>query len=324
MQQLNYDALSQSVSFRERFVAVEGVLIAIGMIFSVVSGVFTVGSLVLHPGSNAFIVFGVICAILVLLTIVGYINAASRVRIKKFALQNHMQYSSSVSYDGRSGIIFGQGHAKQFDDLLIATNLEFVELGNFRYTVGSGKNQQTYDYGFVRIKLPRRLPNMVLDSRANNFFGGRLSNLQADFSSDQKLSLEGNFDKYFTLYAPEKYKTDALYVFTPDVMQALIDAARSYDCEVIDDDFYIYSDHKFVFTDPAMYEEVRSVARALKPELVQQTDYYADERVGDRSLNIVADDGRRLKTSAPIWLFIVVAVVFAVYFIGMIVQLLFS
>ena len=38
----------------------------------------------------------------------------------------------------------------------------------------------------------------------------------------QVLSLEGDFDRYFTLYCPKEYERDALYVFTPDLM-ALLD-----------------------------------------------------------------------------------------------------
>lgn len=316
MNQLDYTAFDQEISFRERMHGVEGWLIGMGIVSSVLLLLFAIGSLFMSDGVAAFFTFGVFAAIFTLLTVLGYANAGTRMRLKNFAIQNGMAYTSNASYDGRAGMIFGKGDAKIFSDLLVASGYEFAEIGNYQYTIGSGKNRTTYDYGFVRIKLPRRLPNMILDSKKNNFFGGRLSNLQTSFTGDQRLSLEGDFDKYFTLYAPEEYKTDALYVFTPDVMQALVDAVHSYDCEVIDDDFYIYSDTKFKFTNKDQYEEILAITRALKPELVQQTDYYADARVGDRSLNIIGEGGKRLKTGIPLWTVITLIIVVGYYILS--------
>lgn len=42
------------------------------------------------------------------------------------------------------------------------------------------------------------------------------------------LSLEGDFDRYFTLYCPGDYERDALYVFTPDLLALLIDESRHF------------------------------------------------------------------------------------------------
>src|SRR5690606_7535742 len=105
--------------------------------------------------------------------------------------------------------------------------------GNLRYVTGSGKSRSVHQWGFLAVGLDRRLPHMVLDSRANNRMLG-LSNLPAGFRRDQILSLEGDFDRYFTLYCPKEYERDALYVFTPDLMALLIDEAAPYDVEVVD------------------------------------------------------------------------------------------
>lgn len=294
---LDYSALSRKVSFKERLheknyslgiiacFAIGCITLLVGAIIYMTSG--QLGESTLYPS-----IFG---GFMLLVAAGIYETAANTIRMREFAAQNGFTYIAQKDFDGRGGIIFGEGHSKQFESVLVATNQAFSELGTYKYNTGSGKNERTHDYGYVQIKLPRRLPNIVLDSKKNNFLG-RISNLPAGFSRDQKLELEGDFNSYFTLYAPAEYKTDALYVFTPDVMQALVDAAHEYDCEIIDDDFYLYSTTVFNLKDTARFEEIIRIAKLLKKELSEQTDYYADDRVGNRALNMVAHPGQRLKT----------------------------
>ena len=134
---------------------------------------------------------------------------------------------------------------------------------------------------------------MVLDAKANNLL--RISNLSNTINRSQVLSLEGDFDSYFTLYAPEQYKRDALYVFTPDVMAALIDHGKEYDIEIVDDMMYFYSSTPFALDAPEQYERTLAIIDTIRDELVDQAGYYADERVGNREMNTVAMEGQRLK-----------------------------
>ena len=61
------------------------------------------------------------------------------------------------------------------------------------------------------------------------------------FSKNQVQSLEGDFDKYFTLYTQDGSQADALYVLTPDVMALLIDYASDYDIEIAGNHIYFYA-----------------------------------------------------------------------------------
>src|SRR6185437_14086794 len=92
-------------------------------------------------------------------------------------------------------------------------------------------------WSYVAIRLDRKLPHMLLIAKENQGIGG--SDLPATYGSDQILSLEGDFDRYFTLYCPKKHETDALYVFTPDLMALLIDEARFFDVEIVDDWMFV-------------------------------------------------------------------------------------
>lgn len=246
------------------------------------------------------------------ITAVEYRSLGRVIRLAHFAVANAMSYQHDAPFDYRDGLIFREGHSRKYVDLLTATGRNFAQIGNYEYITGSGKSSQTHHYGFVQIKLPRRLPNMVLDAKSNNLFG-RISNLPASFNRDEVMHLEGNFDEYFTLYAPAQYKVDALYVFTPDLMQVLIDTAGEYDCEVIDDNFYIYTQSRFALTNRESFERIVAIARTLKPELLRQSKNYADENVGDRAANVIAPVGARLKTRMSTAMIIGI-IVFVLYF----------
>ena len=234
----------------------------------------------------------------------------------KFATKNNVSFIRKKDDPDYNGMLFNRGEDRHIkDQFIIPTDGEPIELGNYYYTTGSGKNRTTHRYGYVRAKLPRRLPHMVLDATANNL-AGRFSTLPQQFNSSQKLSLEGDFDKYFTLYTPDEYERDALYVFTPDVMQAMITHARNYDIEIIDSDLYLYRTKPFDFLQVDEWKQALAVISTLTPELSEQTDYYADERIFNRNANAIAPQGQRLKSTTP-WLLIAGVIVFTIgqYFI---------
>lgn len=223
--------------------------------------------------------------------------ARQQVRLRAFAAVNGFSYlgSANTSIDTYNGMMMNEGHTRTIYAGIRSTLGIQYELANCSYTTGAGKNSRTYYYGFIRIKLPRRLPHMVLDATANNTFG-RFSNLPLTFREGQKLSLEGDFDKYFTLYAPAEYKTDALYVFTPDVMQLFIGSVHTFDAEIVDDDLYLYSPRLFELDTPASLQALLDLIDNIYPKIYNQSSYYADSRVGERAVNDIAPQGARLKS----------------------------
>ena len=107
----------------------------------------------------------------------------------------------------------------------------------------------------------------MLDATSNNGLFG--SNLPATFDRDQKLSLEGDFDQYFSLYCPEGYEQDALYLFTPDIMARFIDHAAALDVEIVDDWLFLYGKREFSSLDPATWAWLFSVVAALLDKFAQ-------------------------------------------------------
>ncbi|KRA25188.1 hypothetical protein ASD65_12720 [Microbacterium sp. Root61] len=199
-----------------------------------------------------------------------------RYRLDRFARANGMTYVPVLNDPSLPGMIFGQGGGRQAVDLVRGTKPRFVEFGNYRYTTGSGKNRTTHRWGYVAVRLDVPLPHIVLDALSNNSLFG--SNLPIPFDRDQRLSLEGDFDKSFALYSPRGYEGDALYLFTPDIMARFIDNAAAMDVEIVDDWLFLYAKRDFSTLDPATWAWLFSVVGALLDKLAQW-GRWRDERL---------------------------------------------
>jgi len=242
------------------------------------------------------------------------------VKLFRFAQGNNLMYEpesfgANLNYPG---MIFNVGHSRRYMSRLRSSSGSFFEISNFAYTIGSGKDSRTVENGYIMIKLDRNLPNIVLDSNKNNFklLGMNISNLPVNYKDNQKLSLEGDFDKYFTLYVPAGYERDALYVFTPDLMALFIDNSSVYDAEVVDDKLFIYS-NGFDITNPDVLERLFKIIDTVGQKTLSQTENYSDARVGVGSVDSVSTGGARLKKRIlPVGIIIFLVIYFLISIIG--------
>ncbi len=200
-------------------------------------------------------------------------------RITRFAAANGLRYGhdDTVSYPG---VIFGTGIDRIAERRLTTTAGRRVEIGNYRYTIPAEnrKNSKVYGWGYVAITLDRRLPHLLLDAMANNLsvFGLQASNLPVDLARDQQLTLGGEFDDKFTLYAPSDYGRDAFYIFAPDLMALFIDRLGTFDVEIIDDTMFLYGG-RFDLLDPRTYDWLHELVDTVVARTVRRTGRYRDD-----------------------------------------------
>ena len=293
-----------------------------GMVLAFAGAIGSVAVTSMQDGANPVgIAFTLFPALFVAAFVVGVIfviraivrgrNWENWLRLETFAKANGMNFSPRDANPQYPGAIFNQGDTRLVTNHLTSASDRFLDIGNYQYSTGSGKSRSTHNWGFMALHLDRKLPNMVLDSKANNgLFGG--TNLPAYFDKKQILSLEGNFNEFFTLYCPREYERDALYVFTPDLMALLIDNAAPYDVEIVDDWMFVYSAQPFPSTAPGLYQRLFQIVDTVGAKTLAQTDRYVDEKVGNFAANFVAPQGQRLKRG-----FSVGAVIFIVVFLAL-------
>jgi hypothetical protein len=237
----------------------------VSMISSTSSGYAFSGLVVLVP----FLVVVALAGALIWWAVLSTRRAKERwFRLDRFARSNGMRFLPAIPNPPLPGMIFGIGDSRRTEDVVRGEQPRFVEFANHRYATGSGKNRTTHQWGYVAIKLDVPLPHIVLDALSNNGLFGA-SNLPAAFDTDQRLSLEGDFDRYFALYCPAGYERDALYLFTPDIMARFIDNAAALDVEIVDDWLFLYTKRPVSTLDPASWAWLFSVVAALLDKLAQ-------------------------------------------------------
>lgn len=242
-------------------------------------------------------------------------------RLDRFASANGFNFLPEGAGPNYRGVIFGVGGTRTSTDHVSSRRGRFFNIGNYRYSTGAGKSRRVHEWGFLAFRLDRKLPHMVLDARSNDYiFGG--SNLPTRFTKDQTLSLEGNFDNYFTLYCPREYERDALYIFTPDLMTLLIDNAASFDVEIVDDWMFVYSRKPLDTQNPTMWQRMFQIMHTVGAKTLAQSENYRDERVVPAgtpaaaaigaSNNLIAPRGRRLRKKSN-WISLVFVACFVAF-----------
>lgn len=295
---LNYSALNQKSSWHEFLISLKTytskqnnlIFNAIYIIISfiIIWLLFTNFNVVYLVVLFVFFIFVAVAPI-----VINSINDNTYYMKTKFCSDNNIVYATNINIKNidHNGIIYNIGYGGVIEEMYKFTNN--IELGNYIYKEFYGKEEKIYRYGYIAIKLDRMLPNLIIDSKSNNNF---FSSLQTIFKSNQKLTLEGDFNKYFDVYAPQNYHQDALYVLTPDVMNTLVTNSPNLDIELVDDYLYIYSQPINLLNQTEITNNL-NVAEILYSQIYKQTYKYNDDNIANKKTNIVATEGQKLQLS---------------------------
>ncbi|MCU1472955.1 hypothetical protein [Amnibacterium sp.] len=219
-----------------------------------------------------------------------------RTRLARFAAASGLSYVPEVREPPAIGLLLAAGRRRRVTDLVGSDEGLGFEMGNYEFAGATGQGRFRR-FGFMRVGLPRRMPHMLLLSRANRD-GFRRSTLPWRLPTDQVLSLEGDFDRYFTLHCPSRYEADALYLLTPDLMALLIDRAAEFDVEVVDDHLLLAARGPFRMTDPRTYALASALLSTVGVSTAKRTVRYRDGRADRRDR--IGDRGRRLRFGVPL------------------------
>ena len=322
----------ERVSFAKRFYP-KNAIFGLPRLFFVGMIVFTVlafwwGSTLLNNGGRTELAGGIIVIAVGLLPffsllyrILTYKSKMDRsIKLYRFATANGLGYQLKTPEPiVRSGLIFNapRTSSRLMYDRVFRDGERPFEIGNFYYRTRSTyrKSETTHTYGFMRIELGRNLPHMLLDSTVDDIrlAGIHISSFASAFSKEQVLKLEGNFNDHFTLYAPKEYETDALYVFTPDLMAHFIDYAGTLNAEIVDNSLYIYGTKPFALDKPETLETLLGILDTVGVKALKQTGNYRDSRA-DVS-GTIAIKGRRLRRGIPYAIIIAVVILILLDFI---------
>jgi hypothetical protein len=135
-------------------------------------------------------------------------------------------------------------------------------------------------YGFkylvLAIELDKKLPHLFIDGRRQNRLTRKnreLWSLTKKLHPKQKLiDLEGDFYKYFAVYAANRKHIEALSILTPDTMLALRDQGYDFDYEIYGRWLYVIREPhiRSVAELEAFFQAAEGVLTELVPQLARQ------------------------------------------------------
>ncbi|WP_336645380.1 hypothetical protein [Microbacterium sp. USHLN186] len=183
------------------------------------------------------------------------------------ALANGFEPDSTRAARFRSLITTGAA-ATYFHPRFVAQNVEFGQLRT--------KRAASDDWQYLMLRLPAPVPHLILGSAKA---GGISKQLPVHLEQGQRISLEGDFDRHFHLFAPADYGTDALYLLAPDVMSALLDHAASFNIEMVDDTVVFFAPGAAEFTSAETWQDFGGLLSGAVPVVLRAAARYRDDRV---------------------------------------------
>lgn len=191
------------------------------------------------------------------------------------AAERGFSYVPELRSPGLPGLMFRSGEKVVASDVVdaLASEHPFMAGSLIGQYATESSTPRMLPASFAALPLPRAVPNILLLGTGI----GMLRLAGVGLAGRQKLSLEGDFDRSFTLYCPEGYERDALYIFTPDLMQLLVDSTAGCDVELVDDWMFVYS-RPGRYRDAAAIDRLVATTEVMHRKLQRQTGAYADER----------------------------------------------
>jgi hypothetical protein len=153
------------------------------------------------------------------------------------------------------------------------------------------------EFAGIEIGLPKRLPHIFLDAHQND----RGVTHEYIYDTSNRLSLEGDFDRYFQAYVPAQHKVLALSILTPDVLQVLMQSVNKFDVEIINDKVCLMVPGKQIARDGAAKNELLHAAETLLIEIDHRLQSWSESSMtGDTMLDIRAS--RAMPVAGRWWL----------------------
>lgn len=212
-----------------------------------------------------------------------YLFIANKMRgylMQQFAQSLGYTYSDQGDINSVRGSLFSIGHSMNMKDVISGTDKgRPVRIFLYNYTVGYGKNSHTYSYTVLENTFSGVMPHILLHKK--EFFLFETPDDFTNFSGSEPLSLEGDFNKYFSLYVEKEFEMEAYEIFTPDVMEELIETSKTLCFEFFQNKLFIYTpkfinkraelDAMFALSDK-LCSELEPVINSMKEDVKAQKE----------------------------------------------------
>ncbi len=168
----------------------------------------------------------------------GYAIASGKVQrafMQQFAKANNFEYHADWPLSEMQGELFKRGDGQSISSMIVGTyNKYTMRFFYYQFSEGSGRDRRTYSYTVSEIIFGASLPNIVVKSHSTFDF------MNIGGFGRKELPLESTFRDHFKVYVSANFNIEAFEIFTQEIMAELIDIAKGYDFEFVNDRLYIY------------------------------------------------------------------------------------
>lgn len=192
--------------------------------------------------------------------------------LTQFGKDNLWTYDKAGSPSWRRGMLFKQSDSKEYSNYFRGDFMGHrMELYDFSYHIHANtRDELEFQVRVMAVKLTRSHPNIYLDalnSKTISMHASATQDLPKSFKGHQRVQLEGDFAKHFDVYIPIGEEVNALSIFAPDVMAAIMDAEETFDLEIHGDILYFYFLHTYL--DEPTYRKQLLAASVVLPEITR-------------------------------------------------------
>ena len=229
--------------------------------------------------SIAGLFFSPVIPLVILLLYTRYLfSEAQRVFMQEFARVNNLAFEERGKMASVSARLFKSGNmGSQSIYNIISTQhtSQPIRIFNFQYSTGSGKSKQVHTFTVCEVAFEKVIfPYILLQSSTMWKYGG------TDFFGDDKdrdVPLEGEFKDSFHLHVRQGYETEALQIFSPDVLHFLKEQASKFSIEFAGNNVYVYDDYLISTQERLneLYSVVRKMIDMVSPLLNRLADDFS-------------------------------------------------
>ncbi len=148
-------------------------------------------------------------------------------------------YAPSASTGTVSGSFFERGHDRALSHVLSGTYKDAaLRLYNYSFIVGLGRYQEQIQYIVGEIEVQHQLPHLLI--RPHTSLMTIDPALVWKPSDTKPLTVEGDFNKEFSVYVPQGEEIEALEILQPDAMAMLMEGYKEFGFECYGVKTYVF------------------------------------------------------------------------------------
>lgn len=198
--------------------------------------------------------------------------------MSQFAVEHKLAFTMTGKTAGRHGKLFKHPRAGELFNIVSGTIFGLPsELFNYTYKSGGGRSSVTHEVTVLQVVFKGLVPHFSVIEKDET-----IDSILRPRDGQYAHELEGDFFKYYKLYVADNQEIEILEILTPEIMAFMIDEAKHFSFEFVENQLFIYQNQYIDNTDDLM--NFVTLARLLLERLQKRIGRLHDDIAAIRSV----------------------------------------